>query len=361
MHAAPVLRDAFWAAIPLLVARVDLADAWSEEEVSQAIDWQFERILDAYSEATGCRRETILATTGIEQVMSADWFTFVEANKRAAFPEFDTVPDVFTRDVSDAWKRLGKAQKEYALERHIDWRGFSPDQEAQIIRNVIAGRPKEEWFAGVGSSAGHGASPLTVTDRECEQHHSRGNGHEKTYDKDAGDWMQEMADWPVIEANMKDKLPIANEEPAGTYQIWHRDGDAYRHVANVEAGNYMAAVVLPMFKRGTPETERVTWLVEPARPTTFGDKFVDPLGAAYEIYKPDFGGIALRQTSIPEARPLASHQVTPSAEPARPLPGDQSPHPWPSQIAQANRLKKSEQDQGKSNEKAISKDTGHSI
>ena len=86
MHAAPVLRDILWAAIPLLLERVDLADAWSEEEVSQDIDGQFARILDAYAEGTGSRRETILATVGIELVMNADYFSFDAGDERAAFP-----------------------------------------------------------------------------------------------------------------------------------------------------------------------------------------------------------------------------------------------------------------------------------
>jgi hypothetical protein len=90
-------------------------------------------------------------------------------------------------------------------------------------------------------------------------------------------------------------------EPAGTYQVWHRLGEQFRHVANVEAGNYMAVVVLPLFKKGTPGTERVSWLVDDARPTGYGDKIVDPLGQAYELYKPDFGGTALRETTMPVA------------------------------------------------------------
>jgi hypothetical protein len=156
---------------------------------------------------------------------------------------------------------------------------------------------------------------------------------------------------PVIEENMKSKLPIDNYEPAGTYQVWHRDGEAYRHVANVEAGNYMAAVVLPLFERGTPGTELVTWLAEPARPTTFGDKIIDPLGAPYEIYKPDFGGVALRKTSVPEARQAST------------VPRDQASHPTPSQIANSNKYKLSSPDQGKSGgkEHSHSKDDGHTM
>ena len=164
-------------------------------------------------------------------------------------------------------------------------------------------------------------------------------------------------------SNTSTKLSISNNEPSGTYQVWHRYGEAYRHVANVEAGNYMAAVVLPLFERGAPGTERVTWLIDLARPTTHGDKIVDPLGAAYEIYKPDFGGTALREASIPEAKPLVGRENALSAELARPSPDDRPPHPWPSEIAEANRHQPSEKDQGKDSgsEKANGNDTGHSM
>jgi hypothetical protein len=157
---------------------------------------------------------------------------------------------------------------------------------------------------------------------------------------------------------MAGKLPVGKDEPAGTYQVWHRDGEAFRHVANVEAGNTMAAVVLPLFRRGAPGTERVAWLVDPARPTTYGDKIVGPLGAAYELYKTDFGGTALRETSMAEAKPSASRDVTPSAVPALPFPGEQPPHPWPSEIAEANRHQPGK-DNGNGHEN--SHDAGHSM
>jgi hypothetical protein len=154
---------------------------------------------------------------------------------------------------------------------------------------------------------------------------------------------------------MADKVPVVKDEPAGTYQVWHRDGEAFRHVANVEAGNYMAAVVLPMFKRGATGTERVTWLIDSARPTTFGDKIVDPRGAAYELYTPDLGGVALRETSMPGAETSASRDVT--------TPAPASLHPWPSEIAKANRQKQAVQDQEKSNaqDKSNGHDDGHSM
>jgi hypothetical protein len=154
---------------------------------------------------------------------------------------------------------------------------------------------------------------------------------------------------------MKDKLPSVNDEPAGTYQVWHRHGEAHRHVANVEAGNYMAAVVLPLVERGAPGSERVTWLVDSARPTTYGDKIVDPLGAAYEIYKPGFGGAALRETSMPEAVPLASREANRS--------GDQPRHPWPSEVANSNKHKQPSTDHGEGSgrEHSHGKDDGYSM
>lgn len=100
---------------------------------------------------------------------------------------------------------------------------------------------------------------------------------------------------------MSDTLSHRNSDTcAGTYQIWQKAGKGFRHVANVEGGNHMAAVILPMLKRGTPGTERVTWLVKVARPSSVGDKIVDPNGVAYEIYRCDFGGIAIRKTGMPE-------------------------------------------------------------
>jgi hypothetical protein len=102
-------------------------------------------------------------------------------------------------------------------------------------------------------------------------------------------------------ARVRDGVEAA-PEPCGTYQVWQRNGEEFRHVANVEAGNYLAAVMLPIFKKGTPGTERVSWLVDDARPTGYGDRIVDPLGKAYELYQPDFGGAALRETTLPGSR-----------------------------------------------------------
>lgn len=97
------------------------------------------------------------------------------------------------------------------------------------------------------------------------------------------------------------KMPeMGPPEPIGTYQVWHKEGDGFRHVANVEAGNRLAALVLPYIKKDEVEYKRVTLLVDDARTITYGDVIVDPEHVAFEIYKPDFGGIGMRQVDFPQ-------------------------------------------------------------
>lgn len=84
-------------------------------------------------------------------------------------------------------------------------------------------------------------------------------------------------------------LPDHNREPQGTYQVWHKEGDGYVHVANADVGNLLAALTLPLMPLGTPETERLDFLVEGTRQTDFGDVIVNPNGAAYQIVKAGYG------------------------------------------------------------------------
>jgi hypothetical protein len=95
------------------------------------------------------------------------------------------------------------------------------------------------------------------------------------------------------------KRLFESNEPKGTYQLWFKDGENFQHVANVEAGNYMAAVALPLFEAEELCRKRVTWLVNVSRSIGFGDKIVDPNGEAFEVYRPRFGGISLISASHP--------------------------------------------------------------
>ena len=80
-------------------------------------------------------------------------------------------------------------------------------------------------------------------------------------------------------------------EPRGTYQVWHREDHGYRHVANADVGNLLAALVLPGMPPGTSGREAVTQLVEGARAATFGDVIVSPSGTAYRIDDGRYGPV----------------------------------------------------------------------
>ena len=84
-------------------------------------------------------------------------------------------------------------------------------------------------------------------------------------------------------------FPDHDREPQGRYQVWHKEGEGYVHVANADVGNLLAALILPLMPLGTPETERIMFLVEGTRLTDFGDVIVNPTGAAYQIVKAEHG------------------------------------------------------------------------
>ena len=44
-----------------------------------------------------------------------------------------------------------------------------------------------------------------------------------------------------------------------------KEGAGFVHVANADVGNLLAALILPLMPLGTPETERITFLVEGTR------------------------------------------------------------------------------------------------
>ena len=86
------------------------------------------------------------------------------------------------------------------------------------------------------------------------------------------------------------------QEPVGTYQVWHKEADGFRHVANVEGGNLLAALVLTSFiNKDHEEYKRVTPLVDDMRANTFGDVIVNPEHFAYEIYGDEDVDIAFRK------------------------------------------------------------------
>jgi hypothetical protein len=106
---------------------------------------------------------------------------------------------------------------------------------------------------------------------------------------------------------MAGKMPdMGPPEPVGTYQVWQRGREGFRRVFDVEAGNRLAAFILPLLDKEHEEYRRVTPLSEDARPLTYGDVIVNPAGEAYEIYKPEIGGTGFRETAHPQ--PQAAEQ-----------------------------------------------------
>jgi hypothetical protein len=147
-------------------------------------------------------------------------------------------------------ERIGREGTE-AFSR-ISWEGFSDAQVRDIQHRVLAGESPDFWMDGVRPDAAR--------------------------------------------AKKKDDL-FASDDPVGVYQVWHRAGKEFHHVADVTS-NYMGAIVMTSVGREHPLARNVTWLVDQARPTTYGDKIVDPLGKAYELHKQEVGPV-LRETEMP--------------------------------------------------------------
>jgi hypothetical protein len=103
-----------------------------------------------------------------------------------------------------------------------------------------------------------------------------------------------------------------DNDPVGTWQLWHKEGNTFRHAANIENTNYVGAFLKPSFPESHSMQEGVTWLGDNHRPPGFGDKFIDPTGKALELYKGEYGMTALRETEHPAAR-AALAETDPSA------------------------------------------------
>jgi hypothetical protein len=70
------------------------------------------------------------------------------------------------------------------------------------------------------------------------------------------------------------------------FQVWHKDGEGFTHVANVRTGNLLGALVFTLSpKEGHwQDNAEVEALVRNSRSTTFGDRIVSPDGLAYSIH-----------------------------------------------------------------------------
>ncbi len=93
-------------------------------------------------------------------------------------------------------------------------------------------------------------------------------------------------------------------ERQGTYQVWHKNGEIFTRVADVNAGNLLAALVFTMHRKdgSWQDHPRVTTLVGPTRSTDLGDRIVDPDGVVYSIDRTGLGA-SFREVHVsPEVR-----------------------------------------------------------
>jgi hypothetical protein len=113
---------------------------------------------------------------------------------------------------------------------------------------------------------------------------------------------------------------MPKDDSVGTWQLWHKDGNTFRHAANIENTNYVGAFLKPSFPEGHSMQKGVKWLGDNHRPPGFGDKFIDPTGKALELYKGEYGMTALRETEHPSSTQTAHRQPSaPSSEYTRTL------------------------------------------
>jgi hypothetical protein len=87
-------------------------------------------------------------------------------------------------------------------------------------------------------------------------------------------------------------------EPIGTYQVWHKEGDGFRHVANVEADDLLTAVMMPYISEDDQHYRPVTHMIGDARETTYGDVIVNPKHFAFEIYKSNVCYVGFRRVDF---------------------------------------------------------------
>lgn len=91
-----------------------------------------------------------------------------------------------------------------------------------------------------------------------------------------------------------------NDDPSGTHEVWHQHPDGFRLAATVDT-NLLGALVKPNCGPDHPLGQNVRYTEAWKRPTTFGDKLVNPKGQVLEIYKDKQSRLlAVRETTHPQ-------------------------------------------------------------
>ena len=85
--------------------------------------------------------------------------------------------------------------------------------------------------------------------------------------------------------------------PMGAYEIWHREGDEFRRVGSLKAGNLLVAAEVTMSR--SPDE----WAQSPdnTRQTRTGDVIVSPDRAAFKVVGTEYG-FTFEQTDFAQLR-----------------------------------------------------------
>ena len=164
------------------------------------------------------------------------------------------------------WADLTHGEKYVALQE-IEWTGFTRKEELAAIARILAGEPRELWLDGIDRSESNRGAPLGKLSVE-------------------GASRQELA--PDVDPKPRDSL-FPSAEPVG-FQVWHKLGQHYEHVASVQS-NPLGAIMMTthgfMGYKRWPENPAVSAVPGEHRSTDIGDVLIGPDGYSLEIAADD--------------------------------------------------------------------------
>jgi hypothetical protein len=147
MHAAPLLLEALE---PYAIHAKNRMEWANGEDNEDTVDHIFGKLVDAYAEASPRPPGASVVTRQIERLLQAGYlYDWDDASK--TYPEFIAANLGFIPQSMWSWSGLDRSQQERMLHEYVDWDGFDHPSSDHVKRNVLAGRPKEEWFAGLDS------------------------------------------------------------------------------------------------------------------------------------------------------------------------------------------------------------------
>ena len=145
MHAAPLLLEALEPYAIYAKNRMEWANGEDNED---AVDYIARKSVHAYTEATPRPPGADAVTRQIERLLKAGYFSdWDDANK--VCPDFAGLNASYVTWMVLGWENLDRSQQKQMLREFVDWDGFDHPSSDRVKRNVLDGRPREEWFAGL--------------------------------------------------------------------------------------------------------------------------------------------------------------------------------------------------------------------